>query len=163
MFEIETTVSKTMSLENKIPPPIIMLISVILVVVIAQLDASRHLIFTQRLWVAILITVVGFACMITGVLHFRSAKTTINPLIPDAASRLVVHGVYQYTRNPMYLGMALLICGALVYFGSLWAWLILPLFVLFIHRFQILPEERALAIKFNDEFVRYCQRTRRWL
>jgi len=97
------------------------------------------------------------------VLGFRRAKTTVNPLKPDAASALVVRGVYRWTRNPMYLAMLLLLI-AWVCIVSNWAALaMLPLFVAYLNRFQIGPEERALQARFGAEFESYRRQVRRWL
>ena len=96
-------------------------------------------------------------------LGFRRAKTTVNPLKPDAASALVVRGVYRWTRNPMYLAMLLLLI-AWVCIVSNWAALaMLPLFVAYLNRFQIGPEERALQARFGAEFESYRRQVRRWL
>jgi protein-S-isoprenylcysteine O-methyltransferase Ste14 len=112
---------------------------------------------------AILIALTGVAFDLAGLISFRRAKTTINPLKPQRTSSLVARGIYRYTRNPMYVGMAFLL--------TAWAaWLAQPLallgpvaFVLYINRFQIAPEERVLGTIFGEEFAAYKARVRRWL
>ena len=115
---------------------------------------------------AVVAAVFFIAALVTGlpaVLGFRRAKTTVNPLKPDAASALVVRGVYRWTRNPMYLAMLLLLI-AWVCIVSNWAALaMLPLFVAYLNRFQIGPEERALQARFGAEFESYRRKVRRWL
>jgi protein-S-isoprenylcysteine O-methyltransferase Ste14 len=94
---------------------------------------------------------------------FRREKTTVNPLKPEAASALVVRGIYRWTRNPMYLAM-LLVLVAWACIVSNWAALaMLPLFVACLNRFQIAPEERALHARFGVEFDNYRKNVRRWL
>jgi protein-S-isoprenylcysteine O-methyltransferase Ste14 len=98
-----------------------------------------------------------------GGIAFRRARTTTNPLKPEAASSLVIAGVYRYTRNPMYVGVACVLVGWAVYRGSLPAFVVPVLFVLFITRFQIIPEERVLSAKFGPKFAEYQAKVRRWL
>ena len=107
----------------------------------------------------VLAVVIGIAA----VLGFRQAKTTINPLTPQASSALVVRGIYRRTRNPMYLAM-LLVLVAWACIVSNWAALaMLPLFVATLNRLQIQPEERALHARFGAEFENYQRKVRRWL
>ena len=112
---------------------------------------------------AILVAAAGAAIAIAGVIQFARARTTVNPLQPDAASSLVSGGVYRWTRNPMYLGMALVLLGWATYLSSIAALAVLPLFIVYITRFQIAPEERALEARFGAEFARYRKAVRRWL
>ncbi len=112
---------------------------------------------------AVVVASAGVAIALAGVLQFRRARTTVNPLQPSAASALVIRGVYKRTRNPMYLGMALVLLGWAVYLSSLAAAAVLPIFVAYMNRFQIGPEERALQARFGEDFARYRKAVRRWL
>jgi len=96
-------------------------------------------------------------------LRFRRARTTINPMDPGAASQLVTGGIFRISRNPMYLGLALLLAGWGITLGSLTVWLIPPLFVAYITRAQIIPEERALKARFTGEYREYCRHVARWI
>jgi protein-S-isoprenylcysteine O-methyltransferase Ste14 len=100
---------------------------------------------------------------LSGLLAFRRARTTINPMKPGASSAMVSGGVYRITRNPMYVGLVLLLCGWSVYLGSPWAWLAPLAFAAYVTRFQIVPEERVLARLFGAEYAAYRARVRRWL
>ena len=100
---------------------------------------------------------------ISAVLGFHRAKTTLNPLQPDAASALVVRGIYRWTRNPMYLAMLLVLIAWACIVANVAALAILPLFVAYLNRFQIAPEERALQARFGGEFEQYKRTVRRWL
>lgn len=113
--------------------------------------------------VAIVIALAGGAISAAGIMAFRRARTTIDPLKPERASSLVTGGIYRITRNPMYVGLLLVLVGWAVFLGSLWAGLGPLAFVAYITRFQIKPEERALRLLFGDEFARYTARVRRWL
>lgn len=113
--------------------------------------------------VAALLATLGIAVCIAGVTAFRRARTTVDPLHPERASRLVVVGIYRHTRNPMYLGFALLLAGIAAWSGGWIGWAALALYVAWIDRLQIVPEERALRARFGDDFDDYCRRARRWL
>jgi len=86
-----------------------------------------------------------------------------SPLEPEAATSLVTGGIYRYTRNPMYVGFAALLLGWAVYLAVPWVLLGPVAFILFITRFQIIPEERALSSKFGRQYGEYQERVRRWL
>lgn len=113
--------------------------------------------------VAIALAVVGTALAVAGMLEFRRARTTVNPLNPDSTSALVVKGVYRISRNPMYLGLAIVLLGVAVYLSHPLAPLGIVLFVAYITRFQIIPEERALRALFPGDFKEYADQVRRWL
>jgi protein-S-isoprenylcysteine O-methyltransferase Ste14 len=107
--------------------------------------------------------VIGLASGASGVMAFRRHRTTTNPIRIDAASSLVTGGVYRLTRNPMYLGLALLLSAWAAYLGTPWA-LLGPLgLVVFLTRFQIIPEERVMLGKFGAAYDAYRRRVRRWI
>jgi protein-S-isoprenylcysteine O-methyltransferase Ste14 len=94
---------------------------------------------------------------------FLRAKTTVNPIKPASTSSLVLTGPYRFSRNPMYLGQLLLLLGWATFLANGVAYLFAPVFVLYINRFQIVPEERSLCAKFGAEFLAYKARVGRWL
>jgi protein-S-isoprenylcysteine O-methyltransferase Ste14 len=110
-----------------------------------------------------LVMVFGVVLNLLPKLAFRRVGTTVNPLRPAASSVLVTHGVYRYTRNPMYLGQATVLAGAMLYLQNLAALLAVPLFVLYINRWQIVPEERALSARLPEAYAAFRQRVRHWL
>jgi protein-S-isoprenylcysteine O-methyltransferase Ste14 len=151
------------SLEVKIPPP-----AVAAAIAVAMWGTSRLAPLLQvpsavRLGVAATILLVGIGFSAGGVLAFRRARTTLNPTKPEQASSLVSSGVYRVTRNPMYVGLSFQLVAWAVFLSSAWALLGPVAFVLYIGRFQITPEERALAKLFGSEFTDYQAKVRRWL
>jgi protein-S-isoprenylcysteine O-methyltransferase Ste14 len=102
------------------------------------------------------------SCML-GIIEFNRAKTTVNPTRPESASSLVRTGIYRRTRNPMYLGFFLILAGRAIASASISAILVLAAFVIYMNRFQIKPEERALRSIFGSAFNDYCAETRRWI
>ncbi|WP_448681101.1 methyltransferase family protein [Pseudomonas nicosulfuronedens] len=146
-------------LEHRIPPPLVAFITAVLMWLAVRPIAPLG----NRLWLALLVALAGVAICLAGVASFRRARTTVNPLKPESASSLVVAGIYRHTRNPMYLGFAIILLGWCVFLGSALAVLGVAAFVLFIGRFQIRPEERALRELFGTEFDDFCGRVRRWV
>jgi protein-S-isoprenylcysteine O-methyltransferase Ste14 len=116
-----------------------------------------------RLTIAAVLVVSGAAVALGGVASFRRVRTTVNPLKPETSAALVTTGVYAFTRNPMYLGMVLILVAWAMYLSSVWSLLGPALFALYITRFQIIPEEQALDRLFGAAFAAYKQRVRRWL
>jgi protein-S-isoprenylcysteine O-methyltransferase Ste14 len=150
-------------LELKIPPVLVWL-----VVAGAMLGASYSaptLSFTLAGsgTIALGLVALGIALAAAGVIAFRRSRTTVNPLTPGASSSVVTGGVYRVSRNPMYLGFLLALAGWAVYLSNAGAAVLVPAFVIYITRFQIKPEERALLAKFGSEFAQYMSRVRRWL
>jgi protein-S-isoprenylcysteine O-methyltransferase Ste14 len=119
--------------------------------------------FTGRQVVAILVAIAGAMIIGLGVVAFSRAKTTVNPMKPDSASSLVVTGIYGVTRNPMYLGLFVILIGWAIFLSNALGFVCLALFILYMNRFQIEPEERALASLFGKDFAAYRSRVRRWL
>jgi protein-S-isoprenylcysteine O-methyltransferase Ste14 len=111
---------------------------------------------------ATVLAVLGGGFCLAGVLEFRRARTTVNPVNP-ASSALVVRRVYRLTRNPMYLGFALLLLAFALGLGKLSGLLAVMVFMAYLQHFQIRPEEAALRTRFGAAFDRYCQQVRRWL
>jgi len=105
----------------------------------------------------------GVSLDFSGLVAFVRRHTTVNPLCPQRSSALVTTGVYRFTRNPMYLGMAGLLCAWAVWQAALLPWVAPVLFVAYITRFQIRPEERVLTGLFGAAYTGYTQRVRRWL
>lgn len=116
------------------------------------------------LWyLAIALLLFGFAVLTNAVFSFVRQKTTVNPLEPQKAERLVITGLYRFTRNPMYLGLAAILIGFALILENALALLGPLLFVISMTLLQIIPEERALSKIFGDEYHEYKDRVRRWI
>ncbi|TRW47961.1 isoprenylcysteine carboxylmethyltransferase family protein [Aliidiomarina halalkaliphila] len=151
------------SLELKIPPVLLVLIFVADMLILRWLFPRPEFGFTGQLYVSVGLVVVGIVLPALGFLQFYKHKTTVDPMHPEASSQIVQAGVYKHTRNPMYLGFLLLLCGLGVYLGNVASLVMLPLFVWYMNRFQILPEERILKEKFGHAYQQYKGRVRRWI
>jgi len=148
-------------LETRIPPPLVMLLCGAMGYAAAHAWPWPALLVPG--WVAVLVGLAGLGLNLLPKLAFRRARTTVNPLRPAAATSLVTGDIYRHTRNPMYLGQALVLLGGVLWLGSAAALLVVPLFVGWITRFQILPEERVLADRFGEEYAAFRRGVRRWL
>ena len=100
---------------------------------------------------------------VVAIIEFRRAGTTTNPLDDAKVSALITGGIYRWTRNPMYLGLSVLLLGWAVRLGTLSPLLLPPVFVVLMTRVQILPEEHALRERFGEDYARYCRNVSRWL
>ena len=146
-----------------VPPPVQGLIAAALMWGLTTIIPALNLSFPGQSIVAIILAVVGIGIDVSGILAFIRARTTINPLDPGKARALVVSGIYRVTRNPMYLGLLLLLCGWAVWLGNPVNAIILIGFVAYINRFQIEPEEVILRNLFGEEYQTYLENVRRWI
>ena len=151
------------ALENKIPPPIVAALFGLLMWAGSHYVASIDAALSVRVIAALLVLCAGVFFSLAGVVSFRRAKTTVNPLKPETASALVSSGIYLYSRNPMYVGFAMFLTAWACYLASAFLLLGVLGFVLYMNRFQIAPEERALTALFGADFLAYQAKVRRWL
>jgi protein-S-isoprenylcysteine O-methyltransferase Ste14 len=151
------------ALELRIPPPVVALLVGAAMWFAAGERVPLELPFRVRLVAFVVIALAGGAIALAGDLAFRRARTTISPFKPENSTALVTSGIYRFTRNPMYVGLTLVVLGWTVFLCSAWALLGPVAFVLYITRFQILPEERVLSAKFGGAYTAYAARVRRWL
>lgn len=150
-------------MDNRIPPPLVATLFGLLMWFAARhLPGALELAIEWRIGLALLVSLAGLGICLAGVLSFRRARTTVNPLKPQAASALVRSGVYRYTRNPMYLGFATVLIAWSIFLAWPPALLGVLGFVLYMNLFQIGPEERALTSLFGEAFAQYCRQVRRW-
>jgi protein-S-isoprenylcysteine O-methyltransferase Ste14 len=107
--------------------------------------------------------VAGLAIAADSLRRFVAARTTWHPTHPERATALVIAGAYRYTRNPMYLGLLLVLIGWGLLLGSVAALAVVPVWMAVLTKLQIEPEERALLDRFGGEYAQYRDSVRRWL
>ncbi|MEO8739897.1 MAG: isoprenylcysteine carboxylmethyltransferase family protein [Casimicrobiaceae bacterium] len=151
------------ALELKIPPPALALLVAVAMWGISSATSRFEISAVLRNTAVIVIAIVAFGFAVSGIFAIRRARTTISPIKPEAASSLVTSGVYRFTRNPMYLGLSIVLLAWAIFLSSAWTLLGPIAFVLYISRFQIAPEERALSKLFGSAFADYQSKVRRWL
>ncbi len=150
-------------LELKIPPVGQLLLHGVAIWSLARIDSGGRWTTPMHGGIATLWVAAGLALGLAAVFQFRTARTTVDPRSPDHASVVVSDGVYGWSRNPMYLALLLGLAGWAIYLAHPGGVLLLPTFVLYMNRFQILPEERALREKFGAPYEEYVSSVRRWL
>jgi len=152
-----------MNLELKIPPAVVMLFFMILMYFLSSIFSALNIEFMFQTFLSIETAVSGFVLIVAASYVFNEKRTSINPMKPESASSLVRNGVYRFTRNPMYLGIAVILFAWLIFLGNVLNIVNVILFILYMNKYQIIPEERALEKLFGDEYISYKSKVKRWL
>ena len=151
------------NLELKVPPLI-----QVTVIGLTMFIASRFLPKVEsgyfiQMMLAVTSIIVGIYFCLSGVIEFRRHKTTVDPRYPDNASELVDTGIYKISRNPMYVGFALSLVSTVFFLRSPILLLGFVVFVVYINKYQIMPEESHLSRAFGPKYDQYKRKVRRWL
>lgn len=147
----------------RIPPPVYMLLTGAFMWGLDKTFPIYQLLSEPWNQVGYLFILMGLSFDVGSLLYFFKAKTTFSPLQPKQTSSLVTKGTYQFTRNPMYVGLLLLLVGFACLKGSLVTFLLIPVFVMVLTTQQIIPEEVILEKKFGQQYLDYKKSVRRWL
>lgn len=150
-------------LKTRIPPLVHLALCIGLTYLFARYFPIIRFNFPFQPALALFISLFGVVILGVSAVRFVINKTTVNPHVPSQTNKLVVGGLYRYSRNPMYLGMAAILMGVIVYFGALSSLCSLVLFIALINVLQILPEEEALAELFGEDYAHYRAKVRRWV
>jgi protein-S-isoprenylcysteine O-methyltransferase Ste14 len=148
-------------METKIPPPLVTLIFGLSIYFSRELFPTIEIKYS--FYVGIFLLLLGFLILISAVRLFRIDQTTVNPLSPMQATKLVTEGIFKFSRNPMYLGMACVLASLAMFFNIIGGIVFIALFCAYITKFQIVPEEKAMLDLFSEDFNQYKQTTRRWI
>jgi len=165
VYAAATSIGKivVLKLNLKIPPVAQGVVTLILIWLFDRYLPIYRISFIYQRVVACSLIGIGGIIGLSGILAFIKLRTTVDPRYPDKASQLVVIGIYKYSRNPMYLGILLLLTGVAAYLGALSNIVVVLFFVIFINKYQIVPEEISLQQKFGESYTQYAQNVRRWL
>ena len=150
-------------MKTKIPPPIVAVLFALLMWALDRLVPVSQLTLPGAGIISLLLVGLGLVVMIMALGRFRKVGTTVNPLDPSLASSLVSSGIFRRSRNPMYLGMLIFLTAWALWLGNAVNLITLYLFVSFMTRFQIKPEEEALTKLFGEEYEAYCEKVNRWI
>ena len=148
-------------MENKIPPPIVTLFFGLCIYFSQECFPKSNL--ESMTILSYISYFAGLSILILAVSLFKKQNTTVNPIKIENASYLVTSGVFKYSRNPMYLGMAMILLGLALMFNLIGGTLFTLLFTIYITKFQIRPEEEVMERLFREDFLRYKQNVRMWL
>ena len=145
----------------KIPPPLL-----VLILVVSNYFSSKKidliLIPNQNL-ISFIIFLIGVIILINPIIKFIKSKTTIDPINFKKVNKLIISGIYKYSRNPMYLGLLMIVISNTIFFLNIFSIITPILFYFWINNFQIKREEIFLKEKFGKEYISYKTKTRRWI
>ncbi len=150
-------------MELKIPPPLLALMCEAFMWGISKTVGLSSVESGVAGPLSLIVLIVGLAISISAIALFRKAKTTINAMKPQSATRLVYAGIYRLSRNPMYLSVLLILTSWAIWLENYFNLAVLFFFVWYITKFQIVPEEKALEELFPEEFESYKSKVRRWI
>ena len=146
----------------KLPPAFIFIIFAAIMYLVAKfLPVGYFDFFGRYLLIKILLTMAILLGVISLFQFFRS-RTSIDPMNPSKTGKLVTNGLYNYSRNPMYLALLIILLAWGLWLGNAFNTIIAAAFVAYMNKFQIIPEEEALQSKFGKEYEKYKIKVRRW-
>ena len=146
---------------KRLLPPVLMLLCLVAMLAVDRLLPVLELIPAPLHPAGIVLAAAGIGFAVAGRMTFARAATEIYTF--REPGRLVTGGVFRISRNPMYLGMLLLLMGAAVLLGSLTPFVVAAFFGIVADRWYIRFEEAAMTAKFGEAYRTYQHRTRRWL
>jgi protein-S-isoprenylcysteine O-methyltransferase Ste14 len=156
-------ITSVQALELKVPPPVVAVLMAGAMWGISLVAPLLEMPALIRAVTAATIALAGGGFSLAGAISIRRAGTTVNSVKPETTSSLVCSGIYRATRNPMYVGLLFVLVAWAIFLSTVWALLGPLAFVLYLNRFQIAPEERALSAMFGTGYSAYKSRVRRWL
>ena len=140
-----------MNIKTKLPPPLVALTFGFLINytknIFPKIEISNDIIFGSFM------IIIGLIIIFSAIILFKKYKTTITPLNPSNATKLITGGIYKFSRNPMYLGLLLVLFGVSTMLNPIGGLFFIPLFILYLNYFQIIPEENAMVDLFKNEFL----------
>lgn len=145
----------------KIPPPILVLILVSSNYFSSKKIDLIHL--SNQDLISIIILLIGILIFSNPIFKFIKSKTTIDPIKFKKVNKLIISGIYKYSRNPMYLGLLMIVISTSIFYLNIFSITTPFLFYFWINRFQIKKEEIFLTEKFGEEYISYKIKTRRWI
>ncbi len=146
----------------KVPPFFVFLVFGLLMYLLATFLPVGYFDFFGRRYLTIILLIIAVCIGAIALFLFFKSKTTLDPSNPSKATKLVSSGIYQYSRNPMYLGLLLMLLAWGLHLGNAFNILWAAGFVAYMNRFQIIPEEETLSKLFGKGYAQYCTLVRRW-
>ena len=150
-----------MDIKTKFPPPLVALTFGFLINytknIFPKIEIKNEIIFGSFMIIS------GLIIILSAIILYKKYQTTVSPLNPSNATKLITDGVYKFSRNPMYLGLLLVLFGISIILNPIGGLFLIPLFILYLNLFQIIPEENAMVDLFKDEFLEYKKNVRRWI
>jgi protein-S-isoprenylcysteine O-methyltransferase Ste14 len=146
----------------RIPPVVVFLVFGALMWLVARFLPFGEFKFFGRIWLAGFLLLAALVVAGTALIQFFASGTSIDPHHPEKASKLVTSGVYQISRNPMYLSLLMILLALGLWLGNAFNTLTAAGFVYYMNAFQIKSEEEQLLKIFGSNYKQYCSMVRRW-
>lgn len=150
-------------LELRVPPVLVVFILAVTMGLVTWLLPILEFSLPGKWWFAVGFCLLGGWIILLAAQRIIKARTTLDPRRPEKSRRLVIQGPYRYSRNPIYVGLLFVLFAFAIYLSNVIAFVLLPIYMLYMNRFQIQPEEGFMRQKFGDEYIVYVARVRRWL
>ncbi len=144
-----------------IAPPLLFVLPILASLALEWLVPTSFVHGAVRWILGALLVFAGIALIFGGFITQKRAGTDPIPFNPS--TRIVAHGLYRFTRNPMYVGFAFCTLGITMLVDSTWMLLAAPIGLVLIDRLVIAREEKYLERKFGEEYLNYKGRVRRWI
>lgn len=145
----------------RLPPLLLTLLLVILMLGLDRLFPFLRVLYPPTVYLGFVPIALGILLILVAAGLFKWRKTTVNPFGEPAV--VVREGVYRFSRNPMYLGMLLVLTGVGIGLGNILALSIVPVFVWVMTRWYIVREEQLLESRFGEQYLSYRRQVRRWI
>lgn len=149
-------------LELRVTPALVFLIFAALMYLLARTLPTGSFDFLGREALQWVLAALAVGIGALAVFRFWREGTSLSPHHPERSRKLVTGGVYNYSRNPMYLALLLILLAWGLHLGNAFNTLLAALFVAYMNRFQIGPEERVLLDRYGVAYRKYCTLVRRW-
>lgn len=150
-------------LELRVPPVLVVFILAVTMGLVTWLLPILEFSLPGKWWFAVGFCLLGGWIILLAAQRIIKARTTLDPRRPEKSRRLVIQGPYRYSRNPIYVGLLFILLGLAVLLANVGAFIILPVYTIYMSRYQIQPEERFMRQKFGKDYKIYVTRVRRWL
>ena len=147
--------------QHKIIPPVYFFLTILVMAALHYWFPLYQLLHPPFSYSGTLLVLAGFIIVLWSAFLFNRAGTPIRPF--EESTQLVSAGMYRFTRNPMYLGMVLILMGIAILLGSLSPFILIPFFIYLIQSVFIVHEESMLEERFGDEYRAFKRKVRRWL
>lgn len=147
--------------ERRVIPPVYFLATLLAMTALHVLLPVARFLEAPISYSGVLFVIAGLAIAGVAAGSFAKAGTPVVPF--ETSTTVVTTGLYRYTRNPMYLGMILVLLGVALLYGTVTPLVPIPVFAWIIQTRFVLPEEAFLEELFGDEYLEYKSRVRRWL
>ena len=150
-----------MKSQTRMMPPTYFAIAIAIMICLHFILPEAQLVYGGWRLLGILIIAIGFAIPFSAKVMFGRKGTPMKPF--SQATELVQNGPYRWTRNPMYLGLVIMLTGFGICLGTLLPFIIIPPFIVLIDRRVIVVEEKMLREIFGEAYDNYCKQVRRWI